>query len=122
MYQVRHSGSMDDLAHVTTENQMADCLTKDKPSAMQCLKDAVATGRLPQVDTHPPFRVLMQNKHKAYFIHWLTQNIVNVAQASYFLMVPIRSEIQEYMSQPKGFFARLKDTLVSPLEFLGRRS
>ena len=109
------SGSMDDLAHVVTEHQMADCLTKDKPSAMECLKNAVNTGRLPQVDTHPPFRILMQNKHKAYFLHWLTQNIPNVAQATYFLMVPIRSEITAYLSQSKtSLFARVRDTLVSP--------
>ena len=102
------SGSMDDLAHVVTECQMADCLTKDKAKAMEGLKLAVDTGRLPQVDTHPPFRVLMQNKHKAYFTHWLTQNIKNVSQVAYFLMVPVRSEIQDYLAPKpeRGFFSR----------------
>ena len=58
------SGSMDDLAHVVTDCQMADCLTKDKPKAMEGLKKAVETGRLPQVDTHPPFRVLIKTNIK----------------------------------------------------------
>ena len=103
------SGSMDDLAHVVTDCQMADCLTKDKPKAMEGLKNAVETGRLPQVDTHPPFRVLMQNKHKAYFTHWLAQNINNASRISYFLMVPVRAQIQEHLA-PKpeqGFFSRV---------------
>ena len=108
------SGSMDDLAHVVTDCQMADCLTKDKPKAMEGLKDAVETGRLPQVDTHPPFRVLMQNKHKAYFTHWLTQNIKNVSDVSYFLMVPVRGEIQDYLSKPKGFFTKFRDAFALP--------
>ena len=103
------SGSMDDLAHVVTDCQMADCLTKDKAKAMEGLKLAVDTGRLPQVDTHPPFRVLMQNKHKAYFTHWLTQHINNASQVTYFLMVPVRAQIQEHLA-PKpdqGFFSKM---------------
>ena len=107
------SGSMDDLAHVVTDCQMADCLTKDKPKAMEGLKNAVETGRLPQVDTHPPFRVLMQNKHKAYFTYWLTKNIKSVSEVSYFLMVPVRSEIQDYLSKPKGFFTKFRDAFAS---------
>ena len=86
------SGSMDDLAHVVTDCQMADCLTKDKPKAMEGLKKAVETGRLPQVDTHPPFRVLMQNKHKAYasyectdeLISWLVCNVRSHFGSSHF--------------------------------------
>ena len=108
------SGSMDDLAHIVTKYQMADCLTKDKASAMECLKNAVATGRLPAVDTHPPFRVLMQNKHKAYLANWITRNLKEAAQVTYFMMVPVREEVQNALNTPKSFFSKLKQSLGLP--------
>ena len=50
------SGQIDDLAHVTTDVQMADCLTKDKPTLLKGLQNAVNTGIIPKVDMHIPFR------------------------------------------------------------------
>ena len=68
--QLRHescSGSIDDLAHVVSEDCLSDCLTKNsaKPTA---LVKAVNDGILPNVDKHPSFRELMRSKHKAYYV------------------------------------------------------
>ena len=62
------SGSMDDLARVKTEYCLSDCLTKQsaKPDV---LIEAIETGRLPYVDSHPLYRSLM--KHKAFLVAWL---------------------------------------------------
>ena len=59
------SGSIDDLAHVVSADCLADCLTKESAKADNLLK-AVNTGVLPNLDKHPPFRQLMQHRHKAY--------------------------------------------------------
>ena len=64
------SGKIDDLAHVTTDVQMADCLTKDKPILLKGLQQTVNSGIIPKVDMNRPFREMMQSKHKAYFAHW----------------------------------------------------
>ena len=97
------SGSIDDLAHVVSDDCLADCLTKSSAKP-QNLIDAVNTGRLPNVDKHPPFRELMKNKHKAYttcapstwtngyrkfealectpdLVCWLTKNYGTISQA-----------------------------------------
>ena len=51
------SGNIQDLAHVPTQNFLADCLTK-----ADNLIIAVETGRLLEVDVHPNFRTLMEHK------------------------------------------------------------
>ncbi len=62
-----NSGSIDDLAHVVSQDCLSDSLTKHsaKPDA---LIKAVETGILKDVDLHPPFRSLL--KHKAYCAMW----------------------------------------------------
>ena len=69
------SGSIDDLAHVRTEDMLADCLTKSsvKPDV---LIQAASTGVLPNVDTHPEFRSLL--KHKAFLVARCAQNLHDV--------------------------------------------
>ena len=91
------SGAIDDLGHVTTDVQMADCLTKDKPILMQTLMKTVLTGVIPKADQHPPFREMMKKKHKAYLGTWITRHIKNASEVVYFLMVPIREQIQEVL-------------------------
>ena len=59
------SGAIDDLAHVVSADCLADCLTKTSARADALIK-AVNTGVLPNLDRHPPFRQLMQLRHKAY--------------------------------------------------------
>ena len=57
------SGSLHDLAHIPTQNCLADCLTKALAKADNLIT-AVKTGRLLDVDIHPNFRTLME--HKAF--------------------------------------------------------
>ena len=94
------SGQIDDLAHVTTDVQMADCLTKDKPTLLKGLQNTVNTGVIPKVDMHMPFREMMMTKHKAYLAHWLSRNIRTTEElpggihsVSYFLMEPVREAL-----------------------------
>ena len=57
------SGSIHDLAHISTQNCLADCLTKSSAKAVNSIT-AVKTVRLLEVDVHPNFRTLME--HKAF--------------------------------------------------------
>ena len=57
------SGSIHDLAHLSTQNCLADCLTKPSAKADNLIT-AVKTGRSLDVDTHPIFGTLME--HKAF--------------------------------------------------------
>ena len=57
------SGNIHDLAHISTQNCLADCLTKSSAKADNLIT-AVKTGRLFDVDTHPNFRTLKE--HKAF--------------------------------------------------------
>ena len=110
--QLRHeacSGSIDDLAHVVSEDCLADCLTKASAKP-QALMKSVDTGILPNVDKHPPFRELMKNKHKAYasirdnvwectdeLISWLCGNINHVNDVLTFFTVPVRMRVEQYL-------------------------
>ena len=61
------SGSIHDLAHIPTQNFLADGLTNGSAKADNLLT-AVKTGRLLDVDMHPNFRTLME--HKAFLSTW----------------------------------------------------
>ena len=61
------SGSMHDLAHISTQNCLADCLTKSSAKA-DSLITAVKTLILLEVDVHPNFRTLME--YKAFLSTW----------------------------------------------------
>ena len=110
--QLRHeacSGAIDDLAHVVSDDCMADCLTKAsaKPNA---LIKTVETGNILNVDKHPPFRELMKTKHKAYVIEnednnehalltaWIVRNIRNVRDVTTFLSIPVMQQVSFYLS------------------------
>ena len=95
--QLRHeacSGAIDDLAHVVSDDCMADCLTKASAKPTALIK-TVETGNILNVDKHPPFRELMRTKHKANvienedmsssFIAWIVHNIKNVREVTTFL-------------------------------------
>ena len=62
------SGSIADLSHIRKQWCLADCLTR-KCANPQNLFDAVRSGTLKEVDSHPPFRSLLE--HKAYLRPWL---------------------------------------------------
>ena len=66
-----NSGQMHDLAHVRSEDCLADSLTKHSAKADELIK-AVLTGNLLNVDAHPPFRTMLQNK--AFLVEWLAHN------------------------------------------------
>ena len=55
-----NSGQMHDLAHVRSEDCLADSLTHSA-KADELIK-AVLAGNLLNVDAHPPFRTMLQNK------------------------------------------------------------
>ena len=60
-------GSIHVLAHIPTQNCMADLLTKASAQAHN-LVTAVKTGRLLEADIHLDFRTLME--HKAFLSTW----------------------------------------------------
>ena len=98
-----NSGAIDDLAHVVSTDMLSDCLTKDSAKPDELIK-AVLTGILPNCDKHPPFRELMQQKHRAYLMTWLLRNTgrrkVNIRGATHFLGTDIRNELTHLTSSP----------------------
>ena len=61
------SGSIHDLAHIPTQNCLADCLTKASANSDNLIT-VVKTGRLLDVEIHPNFRKLMEQK--GFFSTW----------------------------------------------------
>ena len=61
------SGNIHDLAHIPTQNCLADCLTKASAKADNLIT-AVQTRKLLDVDIHPDFRTLME--HNAFLSTW----------------------------------------------------
>ena len=57
------SGNIHDLAHIPTQNCLADCLTKASAKTDNLIT-AVKTRRLLDVDIHPNLRTFME--HKAF--------------------------------------------------------
>ena len=66
-----NSGQTHDLAHVRSEDCLADSLTKHSAKAAELIK-VVLTGNLLTVDARPPFRTMLQNK--ACLVEWLARN------------------------------------------------
>ena len=61
------SGSTHDLAHISTQNCLADCLTMASAKADNLIYSS-KTRKLLEVDIHPNFRTLME--HKAFLSTW----------------------------------------------------
>jgi len=106
--QLRHeacSGSIEDLAHVTTHEMMADVLTKTSAakSGGDALIQAIETGILPNVDKHPGFRELMKFKHKAFTVdllpvaEWLVREYPDPWEVVTFLSFPIQGEMRQVL-------------------------
>jgi hypothetical protein len=87
------SGGIDDLSHVRTEHCLSDALTKSSAKPDQLLK-AVATGLLPEVDTHPPFRSML--KHKAFLTTWIASNVKDAREVVYFLGEYVFHDLQSF--------------------------
>ena len=62
------SGAIADLSHVGTEHCLSDCLTKRSANPRNLL-NSVLTGWLKEIDSHPPFRSMIE--HKAFMNSWL---------------------------------------------------
>ena len=62
------SGAIADLSHVRTEHCLSDCLTKRSANPRNLL-NSVQTGWLKEVDSHPPFRSMIE--YKAFLNAWL---------------------------------------------------
>ena len=101
------SGSIDDLAHVKTEDMLADCLTKTSAKPDVLVK-AVNHGVLPNVDTHPEFRSLL--KHKAFLVAWCCQNLNDARDIVSFMDIDIQSTIQ---STVQAYFANSSSFLAT---------
>ena len=94
--QLRHeacSGSIEDLAHVVSEDCLADPLTKSSAKPEALLK-AVDTGVLPNVDKHIPFRQMMADRHKAYLVQWILHYIPHAENVIAFFGMPVRRELE----------------------------
>ena len=103
--QLRHeacTGQIEDLAHVISTECLSDALTK-KDASSDVLRNAVKIGRLVNVDKHPPFREIMQNKHKAYevtsgLVLWLMRNVKEAKAVTSFMSLPITKHIRHAFS------------------------
>ena len=94
------SGSIEVLALVRTEDMLADCLTKSsvKPDV---LIQAVFTGVLPNIDTHPEFRSLI--KHRAFLVTWCAQHLRDIPDMIAFLDTPVQHIVHAYFSDRHSF-------------------
>ena len=90
------SGAMADLSHVRTEHCLSDCLTK-KSANPKNLMDAVKSGWLKELDSHPPFRSTLE--HKAFLNAWLTKELSGYSyvclHVSFGLTCTARQDIKE---------------------------
>jgi hypothetical protein len=69
------SGSIADLAHVNSEDCLADCLTKASANPTNLI-NAIMTGTLKNIDCHKPFREAVQ--HKAFLLQFLRTHLTHV--------------------------------------------
>ena len=67
-----NSGHLDDLSHIASEYCLAGPLTKSTAKPDQ-LVSSITTGKLENVDAHPPFRSLL--KHKAFLTTWVIETL-----------------------------------------------
>ena len=67
-----NTGHLDDLSHIASEYCLADPLSKSTAKPDQ-LVSSITTGKLENVDTHPPFRSLL--KHKAFLTTWVIETL-----------------------------------------------
>ena len=66
------AGHLDDSSHIASEYCLADPLTKSTARPDQ-LVSSLTTGKLEQVDVHPPFRSLL--KQKSFSTTWVIETL-----------------------------------------------
>ena len=74
------SGAIADLSHVRTEHCLSDCLTKRSANPRNLL-NSVQTGWLKEIDSHPPFRSMIE--HKAFMNSWLLKEFPVLASVQH---------------------------------------
>ena len=94
------SGSIDYLAHVRTEDTLADCLTKSSAKPDNLIQ-SVFSGVLPNLDVHPEFRSLL--KHKAFLVAWCAQHLRDIPDMIAFMDTPVCSLVHAYYSDTHAF-------------------
>ena len=62
------------------------------------LIEAIETGRLPYVDTHPLYRTLI--KHKAFLVSWLCDALSYKPKADSFVAIKVSPEYQQLWKNP----------------------
>ena len=91
-----NSGSIDDLAHVSSEYCLSDALTKHSAKPDQLIK-AVDTGAIKNVDSHPPFRSL--TKHKAFMAYWVLKFLDRPRDVLTVLGEPVYEDVLHALAQ-----------------------
>eukprot|EP00435_Cladocopium_sp_Y103_P026803 s2064_g6.t1 len=85
-----NTGHLDDLSHTASEYCLADPRTKHTAKPDQ-LVQSITTGRLDEVDVHPPFRSLI--KHKAFLTTW----IIDTLREPHNIMTCFCEDVSEYV-------------------------
>ena len=91
------SGSIHDLAHIPTQNCLAECLSKASAKADNLIT-AVQTGNLSDVDIHPYFRTHLE--HKAFLSTWCKTLLHSREKDVVFLNILKISLIQTHQEGP----------------------
>ena len=81
------SGAIADLSHVRTEHCLSDCLTKRSANPRNLL-NSVQTGWLKEIDSHPPFRSMIE--HKAFMNSWLLKEFPVLASVQHVMFTQER--------------------------------
>ena len=81
------SGAIADLSHVRTEHCLSDCLTKRSANPRNLL-NSVQTGWLKEIDSHPPFRSMIE--HKAFMNSWLLKEFPVLASVQHVMFMQER--------------------------------
>ena len=78
------------LVNIDVRSSLVDCLTKSSAKADKLIK-SVMTGVLPNVDVHPPFRAMLQNK--AFLVEWFSYDTTLGPAVLTFLAEDISAEV-----------------------------
>ena len=116
-----NTGHLDDLSPIASEYCLADPLTKSTAKPDQ-LVSSITTGKLEQVDVHPPFRSLL--KHKAFLTTWVVDTLHEPHNVTTFFCEDISDHVfaimyfDEYIFVSRKFASAISwlTGYVNPLE------
>ena len=95
------SGSLHDLAHISIQNCLADCLTKASAQADNLIT-AVKIGRILDVEFHLNFRTLME--HKA-FLSTCCRTFMQKKEQNVFFLNALRISLSPRAKRKKPSFS-----------------